>query len=930
MSVSSFEPEPALRGRLSECDVLDRLVAGARAGQSGVVVLRGEAGVGKTALLKYLLNRASGCRVARAAGAEFEMELAYAGLQQLCAPMLDHLDRLPGPQRDALATAFGLSAGDAPDRFLVGLGVLSLLADVALEQPLLCVVDDAQWLDQVSAQTLAFVARRLQDESVAMVFAVRTGGEQQGIAALPVLPINDLGDADARGLLGAAICGPLDAAVRDRILAEARGNPVALLELPGALTPAELAGGFGLPDMMRLPSSLEQGFLRRLQPLPEQTRRLLLTAAVEPIGDVTLLWRAAELLGIGAEAAAPAEAAGLIEIGARVRFRHSLVRSAACRAAGVGDLQEVHRALAEVTDPEVDSDRRAWHLAHAAMGLDEAIAAELERSVDLAQARGGLAAAAAFLERATELTPDPARRAERALDAARAKHQAGAPGAALALLAVAQTGPFDELRRARVDLLRGQISFASRSGNDAPELLLKAAKQLEPLDMGLARETYLEAFTAALLVGRLSCGADVVDVAKAARLTPATSAPPRASDLLLDGLVLLVTEGRAPGTPIMKQALSAFRSQDISTEEGLRWLWLAGRVAQDLWDDEGWDVLCARLVRLARHGGALTVLPFALSSRIFAHGFAGELDEGAALVDEVRTVTEATGTRFMAYGAVVLAALRGREAEASELIKASIDDMVSRGEGYGVTISHYAAALLYNGLGRYPEALGSAEAACEYDDLGVMAWALTELIEAAARSGRREIAASGLQRLSKSTRASGTDWALGIESRCSALLSEGDAAERFYLEAIDRLGRTRVRVELARAYLLYGEWLRRVNRRVDARAPLRSANEMFTAMGVKGFAGRARRELVATGETVRKRSVETITELTAQEAQIAGLAGAGLTNPEIGAQLFISSRTVEWHLRKVFTKVGIGSRKELRTAVPDRGLVAIESPASER
>jgi DNA-binding CsgD family transcriptional regulator len=923
--MSDSGPVSSLRGRHSEREALDRLLAGVSAGGSQVLVVRGESGVGKTALLGYLLGRASGCRIARAAGVESEEELAFAGLHQLCAPFLDRLERLPGPQRDALGTAFGLSTGEPPDRFLVGLAVLSLLADVAEEGPLLCLVDDAQWLDRVSAQTLAFVARRLLAESVAVVFAVREPTDHHELSGLDELVLDGLNNRDAHALLDSVISGPVDERVRERVVAETRGNPLALLELPRGLTAAELAFGFGTPDAMPLASRIEEGFLRRLEPLPVQTRRLLLAAAVEPIGDATLLWRAAEHLGIDGDAAAPAGESGLLEIGAQVRFRHPLVRSAAYRAASPTDRQEVHRALAEVTDPDLDPDRRAWHRAHAATGPDETVADELEHSAGRAQERGGLAAAAALLEESARLTLDPSHRARRALAAAQAKQHAGEPEAALALLAMAQAGPFDELQRARVDLLRAKIAFAVRRGNDSPPLLLGAARQLEPLDIGLARETYLDAFSAALIVGRLSLGADLMEVATAARNAPAASTPERPADLLLDGLTTLITEGRAAATPLLQRALKAFRGADISTEEELRWLWLAGRVSQDLWDDETWEVLCAQHVRITRQAGALTVLPIALRSRIFVHAFWGQLDEGATLCAEALTVSEASGTRLAAYGGVALAAYRGGEAEASRLIEATVEDVASRGEGMGLGISHFAAALLYNGLGRYADALHAAEAACEYDDLGVLAWALTELVEAAARSGKHETAGAALQRLSMSTRAAGTDWALGIEARSRALVSDDELAEKLYREAIDRLGRTRVRVELARAHLLYGEWLRRENRRMDAREQLRSAHELFTAMGVEGFAERARRELLATGETVRKRTPETRDDLTAQEAQIARLAGDGRTNPEIGAELFISPRTVEWHLRKVFAKLDISSRKQLRGALPDSGRAVLSA-----
>ena len=708
-----------LRGRRAESEALDRLLTRAREDHSGVVVVRGEAGVGKTALLEYLAERADGFRIVRAVGIESEMELAYAGLHQLCAPLLDGLEGLPVPQRDALSTAFGISAGDPPDRFLVGLAVLSLVSEVAEGQPLLCVVDDAQWLDRVSAQTLGFVARRLWAERMVLAFGVREPSGDREFAGLPELRVTGLSDSDARALLDSVISGRVDQQVRDRIVAETRGNPLALLELPRGLSPAELAFGFGLTDTMPLAGRIEEGFLRRLEPLPIETRRVLITAAAEPGGDDALLWRAVGRLGIGHEAAAAAEATGLIELGARVRFRHPLVRSAAYRSASLLDRQDVHRALAEVTDPDLDPDRRAWHRAHAAVGPDEGVAAELERSADRAQARGGMAASAAFLEEAVRLTLDPTRRAERALAAAQAKYDAGYPEAALALISMAQAGPVDELRRARVDLLRAQIAFARRRGSDAPPLLLKAGRQLEPLDIGLARETYLEAFTAAVIVGRLSRGADAVEVAKAALAAPARSMPPRAPDLLLDGLALLVTDGRATATPVLKQAVSAFRNGDLSTPERLRWLWLAGRVAQDLWDDESWEVLCTQHVRLARQTGALAVLPIALRSRIFQHGLWGEVEEGAALTGEAETVSAAIGTQLAAYGTVALAALQGREAETAELTAATLDDVESRGEGMGVGISHFTAALLYNGLGRYADAMAEAAQACEHEDLGV-------------------------------------------------------------------------------------------------------------------------------------------------------------------------------------------------------------------
>jgi DNA-binding CsgD family transcriptional regulator/tetratricopeptide (TPR) repeat protein len=887
-------PAAGLTGRLSERGVLDRFVAGVRAGEGQALVVRGEPGVGKTVLLDYLAGRAasSGCRVVRATGVQSEMELAFAGLHQLCAPMLDHAESLPAPQREALRTAFGLSTGPVPDRFLVGLAVLGLLSETAAERPLVCVVDDQHWLDRASAQALGFAGRRLAADPVGLVFAARVPSKD--VAGLPELVVEGLAEDDARELLGSVLTGPLDTRVRDRIIADTHGNPLALLELPRGLTPAQLTGGFGAGGAVPL----------------------VQLAAADPSGDPVLVWRAAGRLAIGAEAAGPAAEAGLAEFGARVRFRHPLVRSAAYRSASVQTRQELHGALAEVTDPAVDPDRRAWHRAQAAPGPDEDVAAELEQSAGRAQRRGGLAAAAAFLERSAGLTLDPARRAQRALAAAQFKHQAGALDAALGLLAMAQAGPLDELQRARADLLRAQIAFASSHGRDAPPLMLSAARQLEALDVGLARETYLEAFTAALFVGRLSPA--VGDVARAARMAPAPVAPARAPDLLLDGLALLVTEGYAAGTPALRRALLAFRDQDTSVEEGLSWLWLAGLAAMAVWDDEAWHILASRHVKLARDAGALSDLPLAIRWRILLHTHAGELEEGAALIAEAQAVADATGSQLGPHGDLGVAAWRGREAEATELIQATMDGMTSRGEGRGVT-SQYAAALLYNGLGRYDQALAAAEVACEYDDVGVLGWSLAELIEAAVRSGQPARASEALQRLSVTTRASGTDWALGTEARSRALLSEGETAEKYYREAIERLDRTRMRPAAARARLLYGEWLRHENRRRDARAELRTAHDLFTTMGIEAFAERARHELLATGETVRKRTAETASGLTAQEAYIARLAVDDRTNAEIGGQLFLSTRTVEWHLSKVYAKLGVGSRRELRRALASLG-----------
>jgi DNA-binding CsgD family transcriptional regulator len=903
-------PSSGLLDRVTERDVLERLVAGVRAGQSRVLVLRGEAGVGKTALLRHLSAAAEGCRIARAAGVESEMELAFAGLHALCAPMLGRLQHLPSPQRDALETAFGMSAGPPPDRFLVGLAVLSLMADAAEERPLVCIVDDAQWLDRVSAQTLAFVARRLLAERVGFVFALRESGDGHVLEGLPELMVEGLADPDARALLEAAVPGPVDARVRRRILDETRGNPLALIELPRGMTPAELAGGFGLPDARSLASRIEQTFRQRVQTLPRETQLLLLTAAAEPLGDLSLLWRAVERLGIDGEAGRAAEAAGLIELGLSVRFSHPLVRSAVYRAADPGDRRDVHRALADSTDPDLDPDRRAWHRAYATANLDEPVAAEMARSADRAQGRGGLAAAAAFLQRAAELTPDPATRVERSLAAAQAKLDVADAASASDLLAAAELGPVDELQRARLERLRAQIAFASRRGRDAPPLLLEAARRLGPLDAAMARETYLEAIASAMYAGRLGSGPDERQVAEAARASKRVQTL-GAADLLLDALVTRFTDGYVASVEPLSRALRAFGEPDGGGEPP-RWLWLACRLAQDLWNDELWNVLATRGVRLARDTGALNLLPNALNHLAAFNVHSGDFATAGALIDEVEAITEATGLAPLKYAASMLATWRGDDART--LFADARRSGMERGEGSGLALSLWLTALAHNAGGRYAEALEDARRACEREDVMAYGWALVELIEAAVRAGLPDEAAAALDRLSERTQAASTEWALGIEARCRGLVS-GD--ESRYLESIERLGRSRAAVELARSRLLYGEWLRRENRRTDARELLRAAHDSFSQMGAAVFAERARRELVATGETVRRITAATRDALTPQEAQIARLVRDGHTNPEIGAQLFISPRTVEYHLHKVFRKLDVSSRKDLRDVLAD-------------
>jgi len=901
-----------LTDRLAERGTLDRLIKTVSAGQSRALVVRGDPGVGKTALLDHLASQASGagCRVARATGVQSEMELAFAGLHQLCAPMLGRLDRLAVPQQEALRTAFGISGGPPPDRFLVGLAVLGLLSEVAGERPLVCVIDDEQWLDRASVQALGFTARRLAADPVGLVFAARDPGAD--LAGLPELEVAGLRDHDARELLASALAGPLDERVRDLIVAETRGNPLALLELPRGLSPAELAGGFGLPAAAPLTGPIEDSFARQLAALPAETRRLVQLAAADPSGDRSLVWRAAGRLGIGVQAGAPAVDAGLVEFGGQVRFRHPLARSAAYRSAALPDRQQMHEALAEVTDPGADPDRRAWHRAQAAAGPDEDVALELERSAGRAQARGGLAAAAAFLERAVALTADPARHAERTLAAAQASVQAGAFGKALDLLAAAEAGPLDEFQRAQVDLLRGDVSFASGHASGASSLLLNAARRLEPFNLELARETYLTAWNAACITAHLDGGAALQEISRAVRALDAPRGDPRPLDLLLDGLALLITQGRAAATPALRRAAKAFA--DIPVDDVLRWGWVATAASALMWDDEGTRAVYARQAELVRGAGALAHLPLYLSRLAIASTWMGDFTGAAALIAESDSVAVATGSQIASYALLRLRALQGAEAEASALIASEIEQ--------GQPHAQWAAAVLYNGLSRYEEAASAArQAASKTYDPWISMWVLPELVEAAARSGDAELARGGLERLAETTQPCGTDLALGIEARCRALLTDGPPADDLYREAVDRLSRTRLPTELARAHLLYGEWLRRQGRRADARERLRTAHDLLTAIGMTAFAERARRELIATGGKVRKRSAETREQLTPQEEQIARMACDGRTNPEIGAQLFLSARTVEWHLRKIFAKLSIGSRHELKAALAqqDRG-----------
>ncbi|MBV9943148.1 MAG: AAA family ATPase [Solirubrobacterales bacterium] len=905
-------------GRTRERERLDAMLAQARDGQSAVLVVRGEPGIGKTALLRYAARQAAGLRTAEVDGIQAEMELSFAGIHRLCAPILDRIEFLVEPQQHALRVAWGMASGDAPDRFLVAVAVLNLLSATAEKRPLLCLVDDAQWLDAASLQALGFVARRLVAEPMAMIFSLREPITTQALDGLPQLSLQGLDQLDARALLSRAAPGPLDDRVRDRIIAETGGNPLALIELSQTMSRSERAGGFAPPAGGDLVSQLQERYMRRISALPTTTQRLMLLAAAEPLGDAALLWRAAERLSLDPGALVPATEAGLLDIDDRVRFHHPLVRSAVYRAASIDERRRVHDALAEVSDPELAAERRAWHRALAAAEPDETVAADLERSAGRAQSRGGLPAAAALLERATGLTPDPALQASRALAAAEVSFQSGDFDATQRLLATAESGALGGFQNACAELLHAQIAYALSHGKDAAPLLLKAAKRLEPFDLTLARRAYLTAWGATLAAGPGDGGADVMlAICHAIRALPPPAEPPQPLDLLLDGLALLTTDGRAAATPVLQRAAKAVAGMPGKDVAG--WGPRVAAASSAVWDAEGSHVILERQATIVRDAGALAELPIHLSALATEKAWNGDLASAKLLIEESDRVAAMTGTRVQTFGALRVLTLQGNTTEASAMIDTTIRqaEATGQGEGEGAKMAHWAAAVLYNGLTRYDDATSAARQVIA-NALGpwTSVWVLPELVEAAARSGDAGLAWYALERLAESTQPVGNDFALGIEARCRALLTEGPAADSLYLEAIDRLGRTPRRPELARAYLVYGEWLLRQGRRGESREQLRIAEQMFTEMGMEAFADRTRAELVATGAKPRTRHFEVRVELTAQEEQIARLACDGLTNTQIGAQLFLSPRTVEYHLHKVFGKLGIESRSGLQSVLP--------------
>jgi DNA-binding CsgD family transcriptional regulator len=903
-----------LLGRRQEQRRLTALLQGAREGRAGVLVLPGEAGIGKSALLSDIAKNADDFRVCRAGGVESEMELAYAGLQQLCGPLTGQDVQLTTLHQNVLDQVFGLTEGTPPERFLVGIAALDLVGTAAKKQPVVWLIDDAQWIDQASMQAIGFVARRLLAERVLVLIATRDVSDEDELAGLPELPISGLNTEDARRLFDSVVGGPTDPLVRDRIISETRGNPLALLELPRAWTTAELVEGLAESAGTPLTGRLESAFATRVRELPSDTQTLLALAAAEPKGDPALLWSAAQRLGLDWSAAAPAERAGLLEIGQGVYFRHPLVRAAAYRCAPLEKRLEVHRILAELADPIHDADRRAWHWACSTVGHDETIAVELERTAGRARARGGLLAAAALLERAVLLTPHGERRADRTLAAARAKRDAGAFESALRLLSVADSEPQSELRTALAEQLRGKIAFDQRRSSEAAELLFTAAQRIEPFAPRAARDMHLEALAAAVWAAGPGDRELVAKAAQAARATASEENPPRAADLVLDAIATRMTEGYAAATPALAAALDAIRGHGLGSDDPDDLLWLtgnrlAGLITTEVWDHEAALALAQRQVTVARESGALVQLQFALNFLANNVIVTGDLRGASALLEEERLLSAIT--RVSPNRTMLIDALRGDTDRTVPLIQGMIEAAVKGGHGRVIFFAHYAAAVLYNGLGRHADALAHARQVIESDALGFQSFAAGELAEAASREGDNELLSFMSAWMRVRAAATPTEWALGMSARIQALEADGTDAESLYRDSIVHFGKTQLRIELARSQLLYGEWLRRERRNLDARIELRAALRLFREFGVEGFGNRARIELEATGERSRPPAADTPAQLTPQESQVARLAAEGLTNREIAARLFIGQSTVEYHLVKVFRKLDVKSRTQL-------------------
>ncbi|MFE1199546.1 AAA family ATPase [Streptomyces olivaceoviridis] len=902
----------SLLGRGRESEALKRLLDATWLGNGGALVLRGEPGIGKSALLHQASQYAEGFSVLRVEGSEFETDLAFAALHQLCRPLIDGIAQLPGAQRTALEAALALSDESTPHRFRAALAVLSLFAEAAAERPVLCLVDDAHWLDEETLHTLCFVARRVGSERVALVIAARESGKAAMLAPLPSLPIGGLDDSSARSLLSSRVVGPLDPRVCDRIVVEARGNPLALLDLSHSETPERLAGGFAVPSPRPVAMTLEEDYRKRLECLPPDTQLLLLAAAAEPTGDSSLLWRVMHRLGIDASAAEPAQEDGLITIDTRVRFRHPLVRSAAYTFVSGRDRRRVHQALAEETPAAVDPDRRAWHRGQAALAPDEGTAADLHAAANRSRARGGAAAAAAFLTLAASLTPDPGRRATRILEAAQAKHDAGSPSVALDLLR-SMTVPADaHTLAARAQSLRAQIAFDSQRDDPSVQLLLRAARNMARLDGEAAARTLVEALAGVVFVGRFAPAERRDDITRAAAALPRGTVPEGALDTLFRGTITRMLDGHVAAAPLLRKAVRDY-GRDVEHRHNVGWLWIVGSAAMDLCDEVAWAALVDRHVRLARRAGALTALQVGLSYQALVHLHTGAFDRASACADEAALIAETIDSPPLSASDLTLDAWRGTDEQVGARLELRLMEAEAAREGRLVTVGHYARAVYLNSIGSYDEAFRSAELAAADDEMGFHAWITPELVEAAAATGRADRVRSTMADLRDRTVANDTDWARGLELRCKALLADGLGADALFRDAIAHLARSAARAQCARTHLLYGEWLSRIaGRRAEAVTQLHTAHAMLIAMGAHGFALRAKKALKAVGEEPHAIAVPTVDHLTPQERHVARLVATGLTTKEAAAELFVSPRTVDAHLRNIFRKLGIDSRRQLK------------------
>jgi DNA-binding CsgD family transcriptional regulator len=902
---------PRLLGRDAEFDQVTALLDAAIRGVGGALVVTGEPGIGKTALLRAVAEarRPGTVRFLRAAGSQFEAELAYATLHQLLSPLLPRLTELESPYRKALSVALGLGEGPPPDRYRVGVALLAWLTIVGDARPVACIVDDAQWMDHASAQALGFVARRLETGHVGLLLAARDTVAVPELAELEELALTGVDEHAARALLTAEIRAPLDPRVRAQIVAEARGNPLALRELPRVVGPA----GLGVDVQMPLTGLIERGFQARFDRLSAAARTLLVVASAEPLGDPALLSAASASLRLDGDATALAAQSGLIEVSVRVRFSHPLARSAVYRAASPDMRRRAHRALAAVTDVALEPDRRAWHLALATVGTDAEVAVELERAAWRAAARGGVAAAAAFLERAVALSPVGEDRASRALVAADAAYLAAMPGSAADLLEVAEVGPLDGVQQARAKVLRARLAIHEGRGRDAVSMLLEAATALDPVDRDAATDTFLEAFGFALFAGRTAEQPYLKQVAAAVDHRPGATgpAPARPIELLLEASTRQIEFGQVNAHETMHAAVDAFSSPAADDERHMAWRWLTCSVATDLWNERAWRLLATEQAEHARSNGALAALPTALHYLSLAHLHAGDFAGAQTLIDEAAAVQTAGGRAGLSCADLARRAWSGDREHTEQLIAESRAIAVRRGEGRTLTAIDLAEALLNNGLGRYEIALQAAQRAADLDEPGFLAFIAPEHIEAAVRSGKIELARASARRLVERTSKIDSAWARGIVSRCRALVAEDEHAEEFFEHALAELDRAAGDLNLARTRLLYGEWLRRAGRRRAARDQLRAAFEQLTKIGAAGFAQRAARELAATGERARSRGLDPSDGLTIQEKAVARLVAAGATSKEAAAELVLSPRTIDAHLRSIFRKLGISSRRQL-------------------